>query len=496
MAIELVDDCTELRDEEIEALEAILDNSDDDDDQRTSFICTKSENSCSGQLCIAPDIDDGIDLIIPKAIAAKMDFTSQPREEEQHVIVRLSYLPPITLNFNLPSLYPLEKRPCLTLSSLYLSEAQLFFLYKELQHISRDPDKADEPVLYDLAAFLRDEALPLLGIVKELHPKMSARKQQAQQQLPVIQDCDNVLDLFKSLLAYDQAQQQLVFDRQEHACVMCMEDKPGSECYRLLCGHAYCRECLSGYFESKIGEGAVQRIACPDVECDHVALPNEVQELVNTALFTRYDELLLAKTLATMSDVIYCPRTFCQCPIMHDATAEQVAQCPKCQYVFCTLCQRASHGTNPCALNNLRRVLEEYKCASPEKKAALEKQYGDKLKRSMEEVETLMLLQESSKPCPSCGARISKTSGCNKMICTQCARPFCWLCDASLDVDNPYAHFSSGRCSGQLFQGTDMDPAAPGPWDFEDVEEDPWLAGQLFDDDVILNDEFWEFLEG
>ena len=32
-----------------------------------------------------------------------------------------------------------------------------------------------------------------------------------------------------------------------------------------------------------------------------------------------------------------------------------------------------------------------------------------------------------TKPCPGCGSRIQRISGCNHMICSQCHMHFCWV---------------------------------------------------------------------
>ena len=71
----------------------------------------------------------------------------------------------------------------------------------------------------------------------------------------------------------------------------------------------------------------------------------QVKELVSSALFDRYDRLLLQHTLDTMTDIMYCPRQACQCPVLTD---ENMATCPSCSYVFCIFCKMAYHGVSPC----------------------------------------------------------------------------------------------------------------------------------------------------
>ena len=41
-------------------------------------------------------------------------------------------------------------------------------------------------------------------------------------------------------------------------------------------------------------------------------------------------------------------------------------------------------------------------------------------------VKTANLIRETTRPCPSCGERITKASGCNQMWCTGCRTAFCW----------------------------------------------------------------------
>jgi hypothetical protein len=50
---------------------------------------------------------------------------------------------------------------------------------------------------------------------------------------------------------------------------------------------------------------------------------------------------------------------------------------------------------------------------------------------------TLRALQRYTKPCPHCGVRIQKSTGCSHVVCTACGRDFCWKCGT--------AEFLTGR---------------------------------------------------
>ena len=43
-----------------------------------------------------------------------------------------------------------------------------------------------------------------------------------------------------------------------------------------------------------------------------------------------------------------------------------------------------------------------------------------------EDLATAEMIRSQTKPCPSCGERIEKQSGCDQMWCTQCRTPFSW----------------------------------------------------------------------
>ena len=72
-----------------------------------------------------------------------------------------------------------------------------------------------------------------------------------------------------------------------------------------------------------------------------------MKEIVSEELFAKYDSVLLNTALDTLSDIIYCPRQFCQYPVSWEPK-EKMASCPNCQYVFCVTCKMVYHGIEPC----------------------------------------------------------------------------------------------------------------------------------------------------
>ena len=70
-------------------------------------------------------------------------------------------------------------------------------------------------------------------------------------------------------------------------------------------------------------------------------------------MFNRYDSLLLKDSLNNMTDIVYCPRVNCQTAVIPDDT---LAQCEKCNYVFCSLCRQGYHGIEPCKISDCKNL--------------------------------------------------------------------------------------------------------------------------------------------
>eukprot|EP00055_Hartaetosiga_balthica_P015084 m.86866 g.86866 ORF g.86866 m.86866 type:complete len:184 (+) comp8774_c0_seq1:1044-1595(+) len=131
-----------------------------------------------------------------------------------------------------------------------------------------------------------------------------------------------------------------------------------------------------------------------------------------------------------------------------------LGSCRTCSHNFCAYCMKTYHGDSDCGFKEFKEILEEYVSADVERKRAIEIRYGkDRLKRAMEEQKSEEYLQDSTTTCPTCGQHVEKTSGCNKMTCSQCSCYFCYLCGQKLPALDPYSHFNRGSCSGLLFEG-------------------------------------------
>jgi len=71
----------------------------------------------------------------------------------------------------------------------------------------------------------------------------------------------------------------------------------------------------------------------------------------------------------------------------------------------------------------------------------------DKLRRQrlVEELESLKYIMSVTVPCPKCKMPITRSQGCNHMICGNCATHFCYRCGADI-TQAGYNHFRADRC--------------------------------------------------
>ena len=56
------------------------------------------------------------------------------------------------------------------------------------------------------------------------------------------------------------------------------------------------------------------------------------------------------------------------------------------------------------------------------------------------------VIKRSCRACPSCGGAISRTEGCNHVVCGYCSTHFCYNCGEHLDAARPYDHFKADGC--------------------------------------------------
>ena len=342
-----------------------------------------------------------------------------------------------------------------------------------------------EVILFRWIQFLQEETKDVLNLSSPLilNPKMFARRNTSRSSIlssnsdnpsrtidpRAIQDVTSCWVLLDTILDFDQNERERVFQTNRYTCGVCFCEKFGSDCISFpKCEHVFCSECIAAYFKVQIESGSVKALTCPDTKCDSPALPSQVKNLVSSDLFTKYDRYLLQSSLDEMSDIVYCPRPFCQSPVILEKETT-MGVCLVCRFAFCSLCKLTFHGVSPCVFRpeEVKKLKTDYENATAAEKVFLERRYGkNRIRQMIDELISEEWLEDNSKVCPQCRAHIQKTDGCNKMTCTKCRTNFCWLCGKILSCHDPYAHFNmySSSCFNRLFEGVDLDDEGDEEW--------------------------------
>ncbi|KAJ2006499.1 hypothetical protein GGI04_000876 [Coemansia thaxteri] len=433
-------DCADQQQCEMDALAAIYACSSDGlyDEQEQPFAY--SVDATTAQFTGRVDIE--VDAAVCEALisAANNDGGSNDRS-------KLVFLPPIQLRFELPTLYPLDEAPRISLTCCWLTAEALETILKRMDAIWRAEqgmcvlDSYINSIRYDLL-------LPTPG-----SPQIQINT-----------------DSFDTVIAYSAKRRQSLFGLHTYSCMICLEQQSGKHCAELSCSHVFCLSCLRAYWEMLVDEGRVWLVRCPHTDCTSLstaplAAPEEVARVLRPAHAQRLAELSEQRRVdMDSSQLAWCPRDGCGQWGRRDAQQDRLCVCDSCAYAFCVLCRRVWHGASRCAMASRLAVLTEYRTAVENNDsgavAALERRYGKTvLERMLEEFRceeaSEQAVRAMTQACPTCGVRIIKAHGCNHMRCTQCDTHFCYLCGECVDRDLPLNHFNSvgSSCHMLLLEG-------------------------------------------
>lgn len=271
------------------------------------------------------------------------------------------------------------------------------------------------------------------------------------------------VEVARELQNYARRAERKRVDEGWFLCPCCWEMVAGVKCMGLMaCGHVGCRECLKGFWESRIVEGRVMEgdLVCLKSGCGGVAGVEEVKEVVNGEVFNKYERFVLERMLEK-DGVVRCGRIGCE----EVAWVEgRLARCGGCEFAFCVECGKAWHGEESCVSEDVERLVEMYDEADEEEKERIEeevrKRGGDLM---WERVETGHVLAEMKmKVCPQCGMGVEKNGGCAHMRCI-CGCDFCWHCSRPM-VAFMLHYDPQGECD--LYEGEDEQAAHEEIWNW------------------------------
>lgn len=208
-------------------------------------------------------------------------------------------------------------------------------------------------------------------------------------------------------------------DAEPIECPICLEEYPPSGFPKRptitdLCDHPdkSCLQCLDSSITTIIQTGALHILACPI--CPQKLTTRDVEEYANKKVYERYK--YLKQQALRPGHYISCTNSRCGGSQAHDSDGPTGPRmvCNFCQAETCAKHRRPWHEGQTCL---------EYDM-DPAQIERLEE----------EEATAKLLAKEATSICPKCGQGVTKTEGCDHMMC-QCGTEWCYVVSELYSAD-------------------------------------------------------------
>eukprot|EP00592_Proboscia_alata_P008364 CAMPEP_0194357880 /NCGR_PEP_ID=MMETSP0174-20130528/5291_1 /TAXON_ID=216777 /ORGANISM="Proboscia alata, Strain PI-D3" /LENGTH=567 /DNA_ID=CAMNT_0039128077 /DNA_START=642 /DNA_END=2342 /DNA_ORIENTATION=+ len=210
----------------------------------------------------------------------------------------------------------------------------------------------------------------------------------------------------------------------DDVCPICFDTFAQNDVYLRSCGHRACISCWRGLIKSSSSSGE-KCISCPAFKCyenltirdvAHILFDDsneissaDVNTLMNLIRFNMDASVIShAKLCSTPSCTKIFPKR------QHDRESDEsqpgisVYLC-SCGTSMCNDCYQPAHFGMSCS--DYKRVTREIDSG-----------------RIDDEYKSMVWCSKNTTPCPKCKIAISRSGGCNHVVCGKCHFCFCWVC--------------------------------------------------------------------
>ncbi|XP_058126464.1 ranBP-type and C3HC4-type zinc finger-containing protein 1-like [Anopheles ziemanni] len=212
------------------------------------------------------------------------------------------------------------------------------------------------------------------------------------------------MEHYQSLLNLEKV--EVVANLEAFECPVCMESYDAGEGIVLReCLHTFCKPCIT----SVIKFSQDVQISCPyqnsEYSCESTIQHREIKGLVSHEDFEKHLAKSLRQAEFVVENTFHCQTPNCVGWWTYESNVN-FYKCSICGIVNCTDC-KAVHEGMECL---------DYQTT---------KQIGNLHDGSADTV--LQMIREGlAIPCPTCNVAVTKTGGCDSVICSMCKLEICW----------------------------------------------------------------------
>ncbi|KAM9992664.1 hypothetical protein ACTFIY_010099 [Dictyostelium cf. discoideum] len=207
---------------------------------------------------------------------------------------------------------------------------------------------------------------------------------------------------------------------QEFECSICYCDYTKPDMVELICGHSFCKRCLSHYFKTSVcdGNGCSSPIVCPSHGCLNKCIDEvTIETLLQPNMVSVFLKNFAKDVIFLSANTHECPFNNCNRVVLGLRGTHKYIPYIACSDhdVFCLFCKKKGmHWPLPCS------------------KSA----YDD------HDLFSYRWIVANTTICSKCKYPVERNQGCNHMTCIRCHHQFCYACGGD------YPH--TGGCIGSI----------------------------------------------